>query len=113
MYQWCWYFNEDRRIKSLCRRIGPVYNIGQAMYWFVIIENGEYLIRSSVIEVNELAMKMPDLPSQMDNFTLSLESKIGNSKVPIFNPGKPNEIYCKSFGDDILEEDNALPLEMN
>ena len=44
----------------------------------------------------------------MDKFTLSLESKIGNSIVPIVNPGKPDEIHYKPFGDDILEEDIAL-----
>ena len=27
-YQWCWYFDEDKRNKSLCRWIGPVNNIG-------------------------------------------------------------------------------------
>ena len=59
----------------------------QAICWFVIIENGEYLARSSVIVVNALAVQTPELQSQMD--------KIGNSKVPIFNPGKPNEIYYK------------------
>ena len=47
----------------------------------------------------------------MDKFTLNLESKIGNSKVPLFNPSKLDEIHYKLFGDDMLEEDIALPYE--
>ena len=54
-------------------------------------------------------MQTPELQSQMDKFTLSLKSKVGNNKVPIFNLGKSNEIYYKPFGDDMLEEVNTLP----
>ena len=108
-YQWCWYFDDDRRSKSLCRWIRPATNIGQTLCWFVIIENGEYLARSSVIGVDELSEQTPELQSQINKFTLSLESNVGNNKVPIFDPSKPGEIYCKPFGDDILEEGNALP----
>ena len=79
------------------------------MCWFAIIENGEYLARSSVIEVDELSKQTPKLQSQMNKFTLTLESKIGNNKVPVFDPSKPDEIYYKPFGDDMLEEGNALP----
>ena len=89
------------------RWIGPANNIAQAMRWFVMIENGEYLAQSSVIEVDELSKQMSELHSQTNKFTLSLESKIGNGKVPIFNPSKPDEKYYKSFGDDIQEEGNA------
>ena len=74
------FLDEDRRSKSLCRWIGPANNIGQAMCWFVIIKNGEYLVRSSVIEVDKLAMQTPELQSQMEEFTSNLESKIGNNK---------------------------------
>ena len=92
-YQWCCYFDEDRRSKSLCRWIGPANNIGQVMCWFVIIENGEYLARSSVIEADKLAIQAPELQSQVEKFTSNLESKIWNDEIPIFNPGKPDEIY--------------------
>ena len=108
-YQWCWYFDEDRRSMSLCRWIGPANNIGQAMCWFVIIENGEYLARSSVIEVDKLAIQTPELQSQMEKFISNLQSKIGNDKIPIFDPDKPDEIYYKPFGDSILEDEVALP----
>ena len=94
---------------SLCRWIGPATNIEQAICWLVIIENGEYLARSSVIEVVKLAMQTPELQSQMEKFTSNLQSKIGNDKIPIFDPGKPDEIYYKPFGDSILEEKVALP----
>ena len=107
-YQWYWYFDEDRRNKSLCRWIGPANNIGQAMCLFVIIENGEYLARSSVIEVDKLAMQTPELQSQMEKFTSNLQSKIGNDKIPIFDPGKPDEIYYKPFRENVLEEEVAL-----
>ena len=69
-----------------------------------MIENREYLIHLSVIEVDEFSMQTPELQSQLD-----LESKIGNSKMSIFDLSKPNEIYYKPFGDDMLEEENALP----
>ena len=93
----------------MCRWIGPANNIGQAMCWFVIIENGEYLARSSVIEVDKSAIQTPELQSQMEKFTSNLQSKIGNDKIPVFDPGKPDEIYYKPFGDSILEDEVALP----
>ena len=79
------------------------------MCWFVIIENGEYLARSSVIEVDKLAMQTQELQSQIKKFTSNLQSKIRNNKIPIFNPFKPDEIYYKPLGDNILEEEVALP----
>ena len=48
-FQWCWYLDEDRKCKSLCRWIGPAYHIGQSMCWYILYDNAEYLARSSVI----------------------------------------------------------------
>ena len=45
----------------------------------------------------------------MEKFTSNLQSKIGNDKLPIFNPGKHDEKYYKPFGDSTLEEEVALP----
>ena len=54
-------------------------------------------------------MQTPELQSQMEKFTSNLQSRIGNEKMSIFNPGKSDEIYYKAFGDNILEEEVTLP----
>ena len=54
-------------------------------------------------------MQTPELQRQMEKFTSNLQSKVRNDKIPIFDPGKPDEIYCKPFGDIVLEEEVALP----
>ena len=45
----------------------------------------------------------------MEKFTSNLKSKIGNNKIPIFNPGKPDEIQYKPLEDNILEEEVVIP----
>ena len=108
-FQWCWYLDEDRKCKSLCRWIGPANYIGQSMCWFIICENGEYIARSSVIAVEEADFESSELKDQMKTFTKNLESKIGNSTIPTFRPNTPNNIYFSSFGAETEEDSICLP----
>ena len=107
-FQWIWFLDEDQRCRSLCRWIEPAHHIGQSMCWFIIRENGEYLARSSVITIEESSMESLELKNQMMKFTKSLEAKIGNSSVPLFEASKPENIYYSPFGATI--EDDSVDL---
>ena len=79
------------------------------MCWFIICENGEYLARSSVIAVEEADMESSELSDQMKTFMRNLESKIGNSTIPTFQPSTPDNIYFSPFGAEAEEDSISLP----
>ena len=75
------------------------------MCWFVICDNGEYLARSSVIAVEEPSTESNEVKDQMMMFTKNLETKIGISSIPIFEPRNPENIYYSPF-DTVVDDDS-------
>ena len=108
-FLWCWYLDEDRKCKSLCRWIGPTHHKVQSMCWYILCDNAEYLARSSVIAVDELDKETIEMREQMDRFMRKLESKIGNNLIPTFDGTNPGSVYFTSFGTTVEEEMEDLP----
>ena len=52
-FQWCWYFDESTKSKLLCRWLGPAHQIGQAFCSNILLNNAEYIERSSVISIED------------------------------------------------------------
>ena len=44
-FQWCYYFNESTKCKSLCRWLGPAHHIGQSFCSYIILEGGTFIAR--------------------------------------------------------------------
>ena len=92
-YQWCWYYDEGTKAKSLCRWLGPAHHIGQAFCHYLILSNGQYIARSSVIPIPDHDLTSEDMRQRTKEFTASLEKHIGNYRQPSFNVANPAEIY--------------------
>ena len=108
-FQWCYYFDEGSRSKTLCRWLGPSHGIGQAFCSYLLTENGEFIARSSVIPVPTSDLHSDDVKNNMNKFMDNVETKIGNHKVPVYNPEKPDKIYYDLFLDPDDDDDNVLP----
>ena len=94
-------------MKRLCRWIGPANNIGQAFCSFILIDNGEYISRSSVIPLTESELHQPETKLQMSKFDEAICEKMGNHRQAIFDPNKPEAIYTNLF-----EYDDDSPNEV-
>ena len=108
-FQWCWFYNERTKNKQLCRWLGPAHHIGQALCSYILLENGEFIARSSVIGIENHDLTSLDMISSCRKFMKSVESKIGNEKVPIYDASKPDKIYFSAFGEHDDDDDNLLP----
>ena len=108
-FQWCWYFDESTKSKRLCRWLGPAHNVGQSFCSYIILENGEYIARSSVIGISDHDLNSDHLKNETVTFMTSLSEVIGNHRQPLFDPVKPSGLYYTAFGDDFNDDDNVLP----
>ena len=108
-YQWCWYFDEGMKAKELCRWLGPAHHIGQSFCSYIILSNGQYIARSSVIGIPESDLSSDDMKLRMEKFTKELEGHIGNYKQPRFDPIAPRSIYGDLFDDQLYDDETLLP----
>ena len=108
-FQWCYYFNESTKSKSLCRWIGPANGIGQSFCSYLLIENGTVITRSSVLPIPEEELETTTVKENCVKFMLSVEDKIGNHKVPCFDSDNPRSIYYQPFDCDESDDDVILP----
>ena len=108
-FQWCWYFNEATKDKELCRWLGPAHSVGQSFCCYILLQNGEFIARSSVIPIETHELFPDEMKTRCDKFTSSVESKIGNNRVPIIDASDPSHIYYDAFYDDHNADDNVLP----
>ena len=108
-FQWCHYFDESTKSKRLCRWLGPAHQVGQSFCSYIILDNGTYIARSSVIGIDDTDLSTVHMKEECKRFMTSLESKIGNHKEGIFDHDNPDVIYYNAFGDDLASDENALP----
>ena len=108
-FDWCYYFDESTKSKNLCRWLGPAHQIGQSFCSYLILDNGQFIARSSVVAIPLEDMASHDLKVQMTKFMSNLESKIGNHRIPEFDPNVPSSIYYDAFGDKFDDDAVDLP----
>jgi hypothetical protein len=108
-FQWCWYYDEVTKSKQLCRWLGPAHHIGQAFCSYILLDNGEFIARSSVIGILEHDITSAHMIMETKKFMDKVEEKIGNHKLPIYDGANPMSIYYSAFQDDIDLDDNVLP----
>ena len=108
-FQWCYYFDESTKSKRLCRWLGPAHKVGQSFCSYVILDNAEFIARSSVLPIPDDELLSADMVSQTSRFMQTLEDKIGNHLVPQFNISSPSSIYYEAFNDPLDSDDNVLP----
>ena len=108
-FQWCWYFDETTKSKRLCRWLGPAHSIGQAFCSYILVDNGEYMARSSVISINDDDLLSDHMKGETKRFMQSIEERIGNHRQPIYKAMQPDSIYFDTFDDDLDSDLNVLP----
>ena len=77
-YQWAYYWDELDSEKKLCKWLGVASGVGQAMCYWILLPNGEYIARSTVIPVPDEDLKTDVNKTLMSNFHTSIENTIGN-----------------------------------
>ena len=108
MVQWCWFYNERTKCKQLCRWLGPAYHIGQALCSYILIENGQFITRSSVVGIDDHDLTSLDMIVSCRKFTESVEAKIGNDNVPLYDTSTTDKIYFSDFGENDNADNNLL-----
>ena len=108
-FQWCWYFDESTKSKQLCRWLGPVHHTGQSFCSYILLDNGEFIARSSVIGIQAHDLTSDHMVSETKKFMEKVEKRIGNKKLPIYDGTNPMNIYYSAFHDDIDADDIDLP----
>ena len=108
-FQWCWYFDEQTRCKRLCRWLGPAHQVGQSFCSYILLNNGEFIARSTVIPIPDSDLLSDEMKKDTDNFMTSVNDKIGNHRQPIYDGDNPGHIYYHAFDDSIDDDANDLP----
>jgi len=94
--------------KRICRWLGPAHQIGQALCYYVLIDGAEFIARSTVIPIPDKDLHSDTTKSLMQQFTTSVEDKIGHFKhAKDFNSSNPTDVYYSTFGDAPDIDDNA------
>ena len=110
-YQWVYYWDQDAKEKKLGRWLGPAHQIGQALCYYILVDNAEFIARSTVIPVPDADLLSDSMKALMASYTSSVEDKIGNYRQPAFDESKPELIYYHAFGDSPDLDDNADLME--
>lgn len=108
-FQWFYYFDEGQKTKSLCRWLGPTNGVSQSFCSYILLENGSFIARSSVLAIPDSDLNASELQQQMKQFMTKVETKIGNSKQPVYDRANPNKIYYDLFMDDYDDVSVVLP----
>ena len=108
-FQWCWYFNEESKSKALCRWLGPAHHIGQSFCSYILLANGSFITRSSVLAIQLDELNTESTKELCQKFTQSVEAKIGNYKNPLFDELNPIQIYKEILNDPSNDDKLELP----
>ena len=109
-FQWCYYLDESTSNKVLCRWLGPAHHVGQSFCSYILLANGEYIARSTVVPIDIADLTSDEMKYTTSKFMDSINLKIGNEKVAL-NLGYTqfDTIYYDVFGDAITDDNNDVP----
>ncbi len=112
-YQWAYYWDQIEKEKKLCRWLGVASNVGQAMCYNILLSNGEYIARSTVIPIPHEDLNNSDLKEQMKIFTDKLHEEIGDHNKAIVKGEtlSQDNIYYDAFFDTPDDDDITWPWE--
>ena len=112
-YQWAYYWDESEKEKRLCRWLGISSNVGQAMCFNILTDNGTFITRSTVIPIPADDLQSDSIKEQMTAFTTSVSDAIGDHKKAIVRGENINddELYHDAFFDSPTDDDNTWPWE--
>jgi hypothetical protein len=106
-YQWAYYWNEQTKEKTLCRWLGVAHNVGQSLCYWILLENGQFIARSTVIPIPEEDLQSDGMKSRMKKFTDTVQDRIGDHRKAVVHGESVNDvdIYYDAFFDSKNEEE--------
>ena len=108
-FQWCFHFDETTKAKRLCRWLGPAHNIGQSFCSYILLDNAQFITRSSVLALTADELKDDTILRNREKFMQSVTAKIGNHREPLFHELEPGRIYYDAFNEEINDDMIDLP----
>ena len=126
-YDWVWYYDPTKPERAqIGRWLGPAHNAGQGLAYYILNENIEVVMRSSVTAFKESEIGSSETQERQKAFTNDIEEKIGNHSRTVSNridqrPEGDSDIYHAVFfgvddhsEDMIIQEldDNDFPVSM-
>ena len=77
--EWVWYNDPVSTDRTLLGRwLGPAHNTGQGLAYYILNENGEVVMRSTVIPVSETDLSQPSIQEQQKSYSESIEKNLGD-----------------------------------
>ena len=76
-------WDEIEKEKKLGRWLGVAHQVGLSMCYWILISNGNYIARSTVIPIPLEDQSSSSLKERMDAFTTSVHDVTGNHKKAI------------------------------
>ena len=112
-YQWAYYWDDTSKEKRICRFLGIASNVGQSMCFWILLSNGEYLARSTVIPIPDEDLNSKTIQEQMSTYTNNLHSAIGDHYKAVVKGEtlSQDNIYFDAFYDTPNEDDITWPWE--
>ena len=78
-YDWVWYHDPNDPDKSrLGRWLGPAYNCGQGLAYYILSDKGKVVTRSTVSIIAKMELDSDQIKERQIAFTDSMEAVIGN-----------------------------------
>ena len=102
-YDWVWYYEPTKPERAqLGRCLGPAHNAGQGLAYYILNENAEVVMRSSVAAFKESEISSPETQERKRAFTNSIEDRIDNHSRAVSNrmdqkPEGDSDIYHTVF----------------
>ena len=110
-YDWVWYHDPNAPDKSkIGRWLGPAHDIGQGLAYYILNDEGKLVIRTTVSSINSEEKMNSATKSQMDEYTTSMESFIGNFTQATQDKyiDSTDDPYQNIFEDDELDDEHVL-----
>jgi hypothetical protein len=77
-YDWVWYWDTPDKDNSpkIGRWLGPSHRIGAAMCYYILVQNGEVLSRSSVQHMTIVEMMKDDIKNKMESYNDEVNGRL-------------------------------------
>lgn len=102
LYEPVFYWDDERvgfpeSEKKLGRWLGPAVSVGQGMAYYILKENGEYIVRSTVEGIEADDIDQQALKKRIDEFDAAIKERYGDYKEAIINSGDEVSLEIDSY----------------
>ena len=110
-YDWVWYWDTPDKENSpkIGRWLGPSHRIGASMCFYILVQNGEVISRSSVQHLTQLEMMKDDIKQCLEEYDDEVRGRLRDEGFECRHEHE-NAFYIDDEDDELeSEEPNAVP----